>query len=112
MALLGCQVQCIKTILIAGADVHSSFQIFQNLVDVPCPRRSQETGVTVRLLGSLSPLSQPIEAIAGVQPVVGVVVLTHSFLKQPLFPFPFIPLFFFFSSLYPLVLSRSTSSVN
>lgn len=35
--------------LIAGADVHSPFQIFQNFVDVPCPRRSQETGVTVRL---------------------------------------------------------------
>lgn len=32
----------------------------------------------IYLLGSLSPLSQPIEAIAGVQPVVGVVVLTHS----------------------------------
>lgn len=35
--------------LIAGADVHSSFQIFQNFVDVSCPRRSQETGVAVRL---------------------------------------------------------------
>lgn len=35
--------------LIAGADVHSPFQIFQNLVNVPCPRCSQETGVTVRL---------------------------------------------------------------
>ncbi len=35
--------------LIAGADVHAPFQIFQNLVDVPRPRRSQETGVTVRL---------------------------------------------------------------
>lgn len=35
--------------LIAGADVYSSFQIFQNFVDVPCPRCSQETGVTVRL---------------------------------------------------------------
>lgn len=30
------------------------------------------------LLGSLPALPQPIEAIAGVQPVVGVVVLTHS----------------------------------
>lgn len=35
--------------LIAGADVHAPFQIFQNFVNVPCPRRSQETGVTVRL---------------------------------------------------------------
>ena len=35
--------------LIAGADVHAPFQIFQNFVDVPCPRRSQEAGVTVRL---------------------------------------------------------------
>lgn len=31
----------------------------------------------VYLLGSLSPLSQPVEPIAGVQPVVGVVVLAH-----------------------------------
>lgn len=35
----------------------------------------------IYLLGSLPPLSQPIEAIAGVQPVVGVVVLTHSLPK-------------------------------
>lgn len=35
--------------LIAGADVHSTFQIFQNFVDVPCPCRSQETGVAVWL---------------------------------------------------------------
>lgn len=35
--------------LIAGAYVHSPFQIFQNFVDVPCSRRSQETGVAVRL---------------------------------------------------------------
>lgn len=35
--------------LIAGTDVHSSFQIFQNFVDVSCPCRSQETCVAVRL---------------------------------------------------------------
>lgn len=35
----------------------------------------------IYLLGSLSPLSQPVQAVTGVQPVVGVVVLTH-FLPQ------------------------------
>lgn len=35
------------------------------------------------LLGSLSPLPQPVEAIAGVQPVVGVAVLTHPVTTLP-----------------------------
>lgn len=39
----------------------------------------------IYLLGSLSPLPQPIEAIAGVQPVVGVVVLTHPLPTAPTF---------------------------
>lgn len=66
----------------------------------------------IYLLGSLSPLSQPIEAIAGVQPVVGVIVLTHSLpQKQPLFHSTLFLHFCFFSSLYPLVWSLSPSSV-
>lgn len=35
--------------LVAGADVHASLQILQNLVDVSSSGGSQETGVAVRL---------------------------------------------------------------
>ena len=61
------------------------------------------------LLGSLSPLPQPIEAIAGVQPVVGVVVLTHSLPTTSTFVHSrlFLPLLL--PALYPLVSSLSPS---
>lgn len=46
----------------------------------------------IYLLGSLSSLPQPIEAIAGIQPVVGVVVVTHSLPQTS----PFLSVYFLF----------------
>jgi len=60
--------------------------------------------LVVYLLGFLPPLPQPVEAVAGVQPVVGVVVLTHPPLPQthtlipPLFT-PLLLLLYIHSSL-------------
>lgn len=125
----------IKKIIHTHTHTHSSSTV-HHLLHLPCPQLScwegrDQTALPPQLLHtphslyhvalhlfsyllrSLSPLSQPIEAIAGVQSVVGVVVLTHSPPLQEdnnnhfslLFISPFFLLLLFSPSLYPIVWS-------
>ena len=49
MSLLGCQVEGVKAVAVAGVDVGVPVEVLQHLLKVATTGRPEETGIVVRL---------------------------------------------------------------